>query len=140
METTKEALINRYIQAVADRETIVTRQIEGIERQLPGQKLTEDGKEELREKLTGIMGESIEEVARPCLEDVSTETLKDDTAMSLQKWKLMSHPYRYAEKRGGVFARTLTSKKGFEAACGHLPEPRDRATPEMKRSLRAAKV
>jgi AcrR family transcriptional regulator len=76
METTKDALINRYIQAVADRETIVTRQIEAIERQLPGQQLTEDGKEELREKLTEIMGESIEEVARPCLEDVSTETLE----------------------------------------------------------------
>jgi hypothetical protein len=72
--------------------------------------------------------------------DYAVVIFNDDTAMSLQKWKLMSHPYRYAEKRGGVFARTLTSKKGFEAACGHLPEPRDRATPEMKRSLRAAKV
>lgn len=76
METTKEALIDRYIEAVADRETIVTRQIEAIERQLPGQQITEDGEEKLREKLIGIMGESIEEVARPCLEDVSTKTLK----------------------------------------------------------------
>jgi AcrR family transcriptional regulator len=76
METTKDALIDRYIEAVADRETIVTRQIEAIERQLPGEQITEDGKSELREKLIGIMGESIEEVARPCLEDVSTETLE----------------------------------------------------------------
>jgi hypothetical protein len=72
--------------------------------------------------------------------DYAVVVFNDDTAMSLQKWKLMSNPERYAEKRAGVFARTLTSKKGFEAACGHLPEPRDRATPEMKRSLRAAKV
>lgn len=72
--------------------------------------------------------------------DYAVVIFNDDTAMSLQKWKLMSNPERYAEKRGGVFARTLTSESGFKAACGHLPEPRDRATPEMKRSLREAKV
>jgi hypothetical protein len=72
--------------------------------------------------------------------DYAVVIFNDDSSMSIQKWKLMSNPERYAQKRGGVFARTLTSRKGFEAACGHLPEPRDRATPEMKRSLREAEV